>query len=115
MPVPLASGVRVLALDHHAAWMPARLALVGSQRRTELAPLVWPDASAVRARANLRQRLLRLKALASEEWLAGDVLLSLAAHVAVLPTDTADAGELPASVQAADADPTAARRYGCTT
>ena len=93
--MPLPSGVRALALDHHGAWIPARLALVGSQRRTELAPLVWPDASAVRARANLRQRLLRLEAL------AGTVLLSLAAHGAVLPTDPADAGELLAGVQAA--------------
>jgi DNA-binding SARP family transcriptional activator/tetratricopeptide (TPR) repeat protein len=70
-------GGRELALDGLAAVLAARLALDGPQPRAELATLLWPDAEQARARANLRQRLLRLRQQAGVDWIVGDNVLAL--------------------------------------
>jgi DNA-binding SARP family transcriptional activator len=66
-----------------AALLAARLALAGPQPRAALAALLWPHAGEARARANLRQLLLRLRTLAGRDWIDGDALLALAADVEV--------------------------------
>lgn len=76
-----------LALDRQGALIAARLALAGSQPRATLAALLWPGAGDARSRANLRQRLLRLKTLAGRSWVVGDQLLCLAPDVQVLPIE----------------------------
>ena len=81
-------------LDRHGALIAARLALGGPQSRVLLATWLWPDAHPARARANLRQRLLRLKALAGGEWIVGDTVLRLAPGVQMAPLDSAGGAEL---------------------
>lgn len=48
-------------LGRRAAAFLALLVLEGPQSRARVAPLLWPEASASKARANLRQLLLRLR------------------------------------------------------
>ena len=74
-------------LDRHGALIAARLALAGPQPRGLLATWLWPDVEQARARANLRQRLLRLKTLAGGAWIVGDSVLRLAPGVEVAPMD----------------------------
>ena len=91
-------------LDRHGALIAARLALAGPQPRALLAAMLWPDVAEARARANLRQRLLRLKALAGRDWIEGDGVLVLHAHVAVLPLDDPAAADLLEGVPAPASD-----------
>ena len=67
----------VLALDRLAALIAARLALAGPQPRELMARHLWPDVDEARARGNLRQRLLRLKAQAGWAWIDGGAHLRL--------------------------------------
>ena len=76
-PALLLPGGEVRLLDRHGALIAARLALAGPQPRRLLAGLLWPDVPPARARANLRQRLLRLKDLANSAWIVGYHTLSL--------------------------------------
>jgi DNA-binding SARP family transcriptional activator/tetratricopeptide (TPR) repeat protein len=76
-PALLAPDGRVLPLEGLAAIVAARLALAGPQPRELLARQLWPDADEGRARGNLRQRLLRLKAQAGWAWIEGGTHLRL--------------------------------------
>ncbi len=86
------------------ALVAARIALAGAQPRAGLAALLWPEASEARARANLRQLLLRLRTLAGRDWIEGDAVLALASGVELI--DAADGATLldgialPASAEA---------------
>jgi DNA-binding SARP family transcriptional activator len=84
---------RELALEGLTALLVARLALEGPLPRSVLAAWLWPDVDDGRARANLRQRLLRLKALAGVEWLLGESTLMLAPQVRL--TSLEEAGTAP--------------------
>ncbi len=98
-------GEREHALDGLAAVLAARLALEGPQPRALLAALLWPDAEPARARANLRQRLLRLKSMAAGvEWIVGDTTLTLAPGLVVAPDADPLAGDLLQGVQLAGLD-----------
>jgi len=103
-PALLLPGAVRCPLDRHGALIAARLALAGPQPRALLAALLWPDVAEPRARANLRQRLLRLKALAGREWIEGDAVLTLHAQVAVLPLDDPAAEDLLAGAPAPVSD-----------
>lgn len=81
LPRLLAPDGRAWLLDRHGALVAARLALAGPQPRELLARQLWPDADACRARGNLRQRLLRLKAQAGWAWIDGGELLHLQPQV----------------------------------
>lgn len=103
IPALLGPGGDEAVLDRHGALVAARLALAGPQRRSELAALLWPELPPERARANLRQRLLRLRALAGADWIQGIAVLSLMPHVDVLPWQDRALGELLQGVSAPDA------------
>ena len=79
---------RVLLLEPKDALLLAYLALVGPTPRSLIAVLLWPDVDEARARANLRQRLFRLRKALGFELLQGTEVASLAAQVRV---DLADA------------------------
>lgn len=72
-------------LDPHGALIAARVVLAGPQPRASIAALLYPGVDDARARANLRQRLLRLKALAGRAWIDGADTLQLQPGVAVAP------------------------------
>lgn len=95
---------RVLALEPKDALLLAYLAIVGPTPRRALAVLLWPDVDEERARANLRQRLFRLRKALGFELLEGAAVAHLSAAV---DTDLADrdpgAGELVAGVAESDA------------
>jgi len=95
-------------LDRHGALIAARLALAGPQARGVLAAWLWPDAQEARARANLRQRLLRLKALAGREWIVGDAVLQLSPAVQVASPEANGGGELLAGIAVSDDEPAGA-------
>ena len=80
-PALLLPGGGERLLDRHGALIAARLALAGPQARGLRAGLLWPDVTPARARANLRQRLLRLRDLAGCAWIVGERTLSLAPGV----------------------------------
>lgn len=92
----LAPDGRALLLDRLAALIAARLALAGPQPRELLARQLWPDVEEARARGNLRQRLLRLKAQAGWAWIDGGTHLRLHPQVQV---DLAAVGVLLAGLQ----------------
>ena len=69
---------RVLALEPKDALLLAYLALIGPTPRRELAALLWPDVDEERARANLRQRLFRLRKALGVELLEGAAVAQLA-------------------------------------
>jgi DNA-binding SARP family transcriptional activator/tetratricopeptide (TPR) repeat protein len=94
----LLPGGDVQVLAGTSALLAARLALAGPQARREIAPLLWPDVGERRARANLRQSLLRLKAQAGCDWIVGETELRLAGDVVV---DAEGPGELLAGLDAA--------------
>jgi len=89
------------------ALVAARIALAGAQPRAGLAALLWPEAGEARARANLRQLLLRLRTLAGRDWIEGDAVLTLASGVEVV--DAADGATLLDSIVLPDS--TEARRW----
>ena len=91
-------------LDRHGALLAGRLVLAGPQSRLALAGMLWPNAPAARAGANLRQRLLRLRQGAGQAWVVGDAALQLAPGVVVLPWQDPALGELLQGVDA-DAEP----------
>ncbi|MES2957135.1 MAG: AAA family ATPase [Pseudomonadota bacterium] len=95
---------RVLTLEPKDALLLAYLAIVGPTPRRALAVLLWPDVDEERARANLRQRLFRLRKALGFELLEGAAVAHLAAAV---QTDLADpdpgAGELVAGVTESEA------------
>ena len=94
-----------LKLEPKDALLLAYLALEGSAPRGRLAAMLWPDVDDERARANLRQRLLRLKRTAGLELVTGGGQAELAAGIAhdldgthellsaVAPEDAAGFGE----------------------
>ena len=95
---------RVLALEPKDALLLAYLALIGPTPRRVLAALLWPDVDEERARANLRQRLFRLRKALGVELLEGAAV----AHLAVgVETDVGErderAEELVAGVAESDA------------
>lgn len=95
---------RATVLDRHGALLACRLALAGPTPRRDLAGLLWPDVPAVRAGANLRQRLLRLRQVAGAAWVQGSTALQLSPDVQVLPWQDPALGELLAGMEA-DAEP----------
>lgn len=99
------------ALEGLSAVLVARLAVDGPQPRADLAALLWPQADAPRARANLRQRLLRLKALAGQEWIVGDATLALAPQVSVAAWDDASAASAAEWLQGVQLDAGEAARW----
>lgn len=84
------AGGETRPLDPHGALIAARVVLAGPQPRGQIATLLYPGVDDARARANLRQRLLRLKALAGRAWLDGADTLQLQPGVAVAPLDDGD-------------------------
>lgn len=89
------AGGREIALEPKDAAMLAWLALEGPTPRAALAARLWPDADDARARANLRQRLLRLRRQIGRAVLEGEATLALSADVA---HDLDDDGELLAAL-----------------
>ena len=69
-------------LEAKDALLLAYLAIEGPTPRARLATLIWPDADEVRARGNLRQRLMRLKRATGAELVAGNPVAALGAGVA---------------------------------
>jgi DNA-binding SARP family transcriptional activator/tetratricopeptide (TPR) repeat protein len=69
-------------LEPKDALLLAYLVIEGPTPRGRLATLIWPDVDGERARANLRQRLLRLKRTLGVELVAGGAVASLAPDVA---------------------------------
>jgi len=100
----LPAGATV-GLEPKDALLLAFLALEGSAPRSRVAALLGPDVDDERARANLRQRLLRLKRTAGLELVVGSTQAELAAGIAhdldgthelltaVAPEDAAGFGE----------------------
>ena len=82
----LADGA-VHALERKDAALLALLALEGPTPRERASTLLWSEASERRARANLRQRLFRLRRTAGCELVHTSEALRLAP---ALPTDLAD-------------------------
>jgi len=79
-------GAAPVALERKQAALVAWLHLEGPTPRARLAGLLWPDADGERGRANLRQRLAKLRAVEPTLLLDDGRLLSLA------PTVSVDAG-----------------------
>lgn len=71
------------ALEHKDALLLAYLAIEGPTPRRTLAAMLWPDVDTNRARANLRQRLLRLRRSVGRDLLEGDELAHLCADLEV--------------------------------
>jgi DNA-binding SARP family transcriptional activator len=72
---------RVCALERKDAALLALLALDGPTARVRVALLLWPDRGEAGARANLRQRLHRMRRLAGRDLVEGADELVLAAGV----------------------------------
>jgi DNA-binding SARP family transcriptional activator len=89
VPTLVTAQGRPVFLEPQGALIAARIALAGAQPRAELAALLWPEAEPARARANLRQRLLRVKAQAGIEWVVGSTRLDLAEGVMLEPLQPA--------------------------
>lgn len=83
------------ALEQKDALLLAYLAIEGPTPRGRLAALLWPDVDAERARANLRQRLFRLRKAVGRELLEGGDVAALCADLEVrLDPPEAEPGEL---------------------
>ena len=70
-------GTPLEALERRSAALLAFLALEGQTRRSKLAGLLWPESNEDAARANLRQRLKRLRELLGTELVVSQETLSL--------------------------------------
>ena len=82
-------------LEGKDALLLAYVAIEGPTSRRVLAGLLWPDVDAERARANLRQRLFRLRKVLGRDLLAGGETACLCADLDVdLDVPGADAGAL---------------------
>ena len=82
-------------LEQKDALLLAFLAIEGPTPRSRLAALLWPDVDPERARANLRQRLFRLRKALGRELLEGGDVASLCADIEVrLNPPEGEAGEL---------------------
>jgi DNA-binding SARP family transcriptional activator len=90
----LADGRRV-GLERKEAGLLAYLALEGVSSRSRLAGLLWPEGNEERARANLRQRLARLRRAVGEAVVDDGCGLRLADGVTL---DLQNAGELLAAL-----------------
>lgn len=103
-PVCLHGAGQVLALERTDALMLAYVAIEGPTPRKALASMLWPDVDDERARANLRQRLFRLRKALGFDLLEGAVVARVAAHVQVdLAAPDAGGGELLGAVTESDA------------
>ncbi len=71
------------ALEHKDALLLAYLAIEGPTPRGTVAALLWPDVDAPRARANLRQRLLRLRRTVGRDLVEGNEIAALCADLVV--------------------------------
>jgi DNA-binding SARP family transcriptional activator len=78
----LHSDGRTLVFERKDALLLTYLALEGPTPRAALAPLLWPEVDTARARANLRQRLFRLRQLIGVDVVCGGGTLGLAPGVA---------------------------------
>ncbi|MDP2367275.1 ATP-binding protein [Rhodoferax sp.] len=95
---------QLLELEHKDALLLAYLAIEGPTPRQTLAALLWPEVDAQRARANLRQRLFRLRRALGFDLLQGAVVASLDPQVQVDLNGPDDgAGELLSMLSEADA------------
>ena len=94
------AGMLARPLERKQAALLAWLALEGPTPRARIATLLWPDANEERARANLRQRLAKLRALDAGLLQDDGSVLALAAGVAVAPAN----GRLLAAFDYADCD-----------
>jgi len=79
------AGGDELLLSAREAALLAWLHLEGPSPRARIAGLLWPDGDEAKARANLRQALVRLKRSAGELLEESGGVMRLAAGVAVLP------------------------------
>ena len=85
----------IVALEQKDALLLAYLAIEGPTPRSRLAALLWPDVDPERARANLRQRLFRLRKALGRELLEGSDVAGLCADIEVrLDPPDAKPGEL---------------------
>ena len=85
----------VEALEQKDALLLAYLAIEGPTPRSRLAALLWPDVDAERARANLRQRLYRLRKALGRELLEGGDVAGLSADIEIhLDPSGSEPGEL---------------------
>ncbi len=123
LPSPLPVSIRLLGTASWRrgpeAWRPladkdalllALLALDGRQPRARLSSLLWPEVTAARAKANLRQRLFRMRRLLGDVLIESDEGVQLDASVCCdLTSDDAivDDGSLDMPVEA-QAQPLAA-------
>ena len=83
------------AIEHKDALLLAYLAIEGPTPRSRLASLLWPDVDGERARANLRQRLFRLRKSLGRDLLEGGDVAGLCADIEVhLDHAGSDAGGL---------------------
>jgi DNA-binding SARP family transcriptional activator len=76
-------GMALESLDRRSAGLLAVLALDGPTPRSRLAGLLWPDSPEDAARANLRQRLKRLRTALGDELVIPDDILRLRPDVLV--------------------------------
>ena len=85
----------IVPLEQKDALLLAYLAIEGPTPRSRLAALLWPDVDPERARANLRQRLFRLRKALGRELLEGGDVAGLCADIEVrLDPPEGEAGEL---------------------
>ena len=83
------------ALEQKDALLLAYLAIEGPTPRRKLAALLWPEVDAERARANLRQRLFRLRKSLGREVLEGGAIAGLCRDIEIrLDPETGDPGRL---------------------
>lgn len=95
---------RTLALESKDALLLAYLAIEGPSPRAALASMLWPEVEPKRARANLRQRLFRLRKVVGFDLLEGHVVAHLRADVQTdLGVCDAGPGELLTGVDEVDA------------